>query len=108
MNSEKPDNTDDILSFFSPRLQEILRRLAYLERRDERQELVWLIEARAHGRLLYSENKDVSPIIPLDDLPAPLIERISLERTPSTTPEKAPTRPSGPPRNFSSGPPNKT
>ena len=108
MSSEKPDNADDILTFFSPRLQEILRRLAYWERRDERQELVWLIEARARGLLLYAEHPGVNPIIPLDDLPAPLIERISLQRTPSTAPAKAPTPPPAPRDGFPSAPPHKT
>lgn len=91
MNDPKQADIDDILSFLSPRLREILRRLAYCERRSELQELISLIEARALGKLLYNEGRDITPIIPLNDLPSAVVDRVIVQRTdPSFDREHAP------------------
>lgn len=78
MRPEKPHNTDDDLAFMSPRLREMLRRIAHADRRLEGQELIWLIENRLQGRLVYTESHSITPLASLNDLPAPLIEKAIL------------------------------
>lgn len=84
VNNEKlPNAIGDPLDFLSPRLREILRRLAKTDRRDEIQELVWILEAFARGRLRDQGDENVSPRILLNDLPeTPQIEDVRVRRVP--------------------------
>jgi hypothetical protein len=107
MNGPKRVEIEQLLENFSPRLREVLRRLAYRERRTELQELVWLIESRAFGHLLYNEWRESSPLIPLDDLPPPLVELATLQRKTNANPEASGKPPQWSTDDSSSDPRNK-
>jgi hypothetical protein len=81
MSSEKlPDISPDPLEFLSPKLRELLRRLARRDRRSEIEEIAYLIEARAYGQHRDTGDERVNPPIPLDGLPAPIAEKASAIR----------------------------
>ncbi len=60
------------LEFLSPRLRELLRRLAKGDRRDELQELAWLIENYAFGRLRDAGDTSAIPRVRIEGLPGPV------------------------------------
>lgn len=81
MESEKPVKNIDVLEFLSPRLREILQRLSTADRRDELQELAWLIEGYAKGRLKDLGDDQPNPRVPLNDLPETLlVEAVQVRR----------------------------
>jgi hypothetical protein len=59
----------DPLGFMSPRLREILDRLANHDRRTPMQELAALIEGRAYGHMPWIEGPDIKPVISVTNLP---------------------------------------
>lgn len=69
----------DPLEFLSDRLREMLRRLANRDRRTEKEELAYLIEARANGRLR-DHGDDATATIPLSDLPQSPVTQVFVER----------------------------
>lgn len=70
MSSEKQhDEFSTTLDFLSPRLRELLKRLAKRDRREPLQQLAWYIEEDANGRLKYYRDETATPRIPLDGLP---------------------------------------
>lgn len=74
----------DPLQFLSLKWRELLQRLAVKDRRDEVQEIIWLIEEYAAGRLKWSEGP-TTPRVTLD-AHGPLVqfpERISVRPMPS-------------------------
>lgn len=81
-NEKSPDETiTDPLDFLSVRLREILRRLAKADRRDEIQEMVWILEAYASGRLRDLGDDRSNPRIVLNGLPeVPLVEDVRVRR----------------------------
>ena len=89
MNNEKlPNGLVDPLDFLSSRLREILRRLAKADRRDEIQELIWIVEAFARGRLRDQGDDNVNPRILLNDLPElPVVEDTRVRRVPGRAAE---------------------
>lgn len=80
MNGSKPEEMNDPLSFFSPRLREMLRRLARRDRRTDLEELAFLIEARARGQHRDHGDEMINPPISLESLPAPLVTQVSVSR----------------------------
>lgn len=70
----------DPLDFLSPRLREILRRLAKSDRRDEIQELVWILEAFARGRLRDQGDVQITPRVSLDGLPETVLVEMTRVR----------------------------
>lgn len=92
MSTEKQhDESSQALDFLSPRLREILRRLAKRDRRDDVQELVWIIEGYAKGQLQDHGDSPASPRIPLEGLPeVHYPQKILVTRVPGQVGEKAP------------------
>lgn len=96
VNEKQPEITVDPLEFLSPRLREILRRLAQVDRREGLQELAWLIEGYAKGRLRDSGDDPATPRVPLNDLPpARLVEDTRVRRVPAQAAEIDPPLPTG-------------
>lgn len=78
-----------VLQFLSPRLREILKRVAAADRREVLQELAWLIEGYAKGKL--RDAGDTSPVTPrvsLNDLPdVRLVEQVRVRSVRPVTAE---------------------
>ena len=96
MNNEKQPEIRDPLEFLSLRLREILRRLAKADRRDDLQELAWLIEGYAKGRLRDTGDETATPRVPLDRLPdVVLVENVRVRQVPARAAEIDAPQPSG-------------
>jgi len=82
MSTERrPSDIEEVLEFLSPRLREILRRLAKRDRRDPLQELAFIIEDYAEGELVRRGDKPAIPRVSLTDLPeVQLVESVRVRR----------------------------
>jgi len=80
MSTEK--QAEAVLQFLSPRLREILRRVAEADRRDALQELAWLIEGYAKGKLQDAgDSLPATPRVSLNDLPnVKLVEQVRVRQ----------------------------
>lgn len=81
--NEHPDEAVNVLSFLPMRQRELLRILAEQDGRTEMRQLLWLIEARAAGRLQDIGDARANPIVPAELQPQ------SLGRTQGTVFERA-------------------
>src|SRR5436190_16273052 len=72
------EELDKALGFLGPRLREMLSRLAKADRWDEVQELAWIIEAYARGRLKDQGDDAAIPRVPVTDLPT--VHRVEKSR----------------------------
>ncbi len=81
-NERSHEDLAAALEFFSPRLRELLIRLAKRDRRDPIQELAYIIEDYAEGELVRrGGEKPAIPRVSLTDLPeVRLIESIHVRR----------------------------